>query len=107
MILGVWKRYFIHRQDVDRWQPDTMRKCHRLIKVFQSCGNRHCPSCQQHKTRQWREKQLRGDSRIVRVAGRLVVLRCKKQKSLAGGLSNSRSWSLSAATSSMSCRPAS
>ena len=25
---------------------------------FRSCGNRHCPACQNHKTRQWLEKQM-------------------------------------------------
>ena len=36
-------------------------QCHRLVRVFQSCGNRHCPSCQHHKTRQWLTKQLAGE----------------------------------------------
>jgi hypothetical protein len=36
----------------------TCTICQRSIEIFQSCGNRHCPSCQQHKTRQWLEKQL-------------------------------------------------
>ncbi len=26
--------------------------------IHLSCGNRHCPTCQHHKTRQWLEKQL-------------------------------------------------
>jgi hypothetical protein len=26
--------------------------------VNRSCGNRHCPSCQYHKTREWLEKQM-------------------------------------------------
>ena len=26
--------------------------------VYQSCGNRHCPSCQHHKTRQWLVNQI-------------------------------------------------
>ena len=33
-------------------------KCNRFVAVFRSCGNRHCPTCQNHKTRQWLEKQL-------------------------------------------------
>ena len=27
-------------------------------QLYRSCGNRHCPTCQQHKTRQWLEKQI-------------------------------------------------
>ena len=27
-------------------------------EFYRSCGNRHCPTCQQHKTRQWLEKQI-------------------------------------------------
>jgi len=27
-------------------------------EFYRSCANRHCPTCQQHKTRQWLEKQL-------------------------------------------------
>ena len=26
--------------------------------VYKGCGNRHCPTCQHHKTRQWLEKQM-------------------------------------------------
>ena len=33
-------------------------QCHRETTVFRSCGNRHCPVCQNHKTRQWLEKQM-------------------------------------------------
>jgi hypothetical protein len=33
-------------------------ECLRSVAVFCSCGNRHCPTCQHHKTRQWLEKQL-------------------------------------------------
>ena len=28
------KKYFIHRQDVDKWQPNTMRICYSAIKLF-------------------------------------------------------------------------
>jgi len=28
------KNYFIHRQDVDKWQPNTMRICYSAIKLF-------------------------------------------------------------------------
>ena len=34
-------------------------KCGAFHPVYRSCGNRHCPSCQHHKTRQWLEKQLK------------------------------------------------
>jgi len=33
-------------------------ECGKPAFVFCSCGNRHCPTCQNHKTRQWLEKQL-------------------------------------------------
>jgi Putative transposase/Transposase zinc-binding domain len=33
--------------------------CGQLHRVFRSCGNRHCPTCQHHKTRQWLEKQMK------------------------------------------------
>ncbi len=28
------KRYFLHRQEVDKWQPNTMRICYSAIKFF-------------------------------------------------------------------------
>jgi hypothetical protein len=28
------------------------QECQKTYEVFRSCGNRHCPSCQNHKTRQ-------------------------------------------------------
>ena len=34
-------------------------KCGELHRVYRSCGNRHCPTCQHHKTRQWLEKQMK------------------------------------------------
>ena len=33
--------------------------CGQLHRVYRSCGNRHCPACQHHKTRQWLEKQIK------------------------------------------------
>src|SRR5512136_207964 len=33
-------------------------KCGQILTVHRSCGNRHCPTCQHHKTRQWLEKQM-------------------------------------------------
>ncbi len=33
--------------------------CGKRHKVDRSCGNRHCPQCQYHKTRQWLETQLK------------------------------------------------
>jgi len=35
------------------------KDCGKKHIVFRSCGNRHCPACQNHKTRQWLEKQTR------------------------------------------------
>lgn len=32
--------------------------CGQRHQVDRSCGNRHCPQCQYHKSRQWLEKQL-------------------------------------------------
>ena len=34
---------------------DTCGSSH---SMFRSCGNRHCPVCQNHKTRQWLERQM-------------------------------------------------
>lgn len=33
-------------------------QCGRGHVVYRSCGNRHCPTCQHHKTRQWLETQM-------------------------------------------------
>lgn len=27
--------------------------------VFRSCGNRHCPTCQNHKTKEWLDRQMK------------------------------------------------
>ena len=32
--------------------------CDHLHVVHRGCGNRHCPGCQNHKSRQWLQKQL-------------------------------------------------
>jgi hypothetical protein len=32
--------------------------CQKWQAVPRSCGNRHCPGCQQHKTQQWLDKQV-------------------------------------------------
>jgi hypothetical protein len=32
-------------------------KCGETHRVYRSCGNRHCPTCQYHKTQLWLEKQ--------------------------------------------------
>ena len=32
--------------------------CGEIHASFRSCGNRHCPTCQDHKTKQWTVKQL-------------------------------------------------
>ena len=34
-------------------------KCGQSHLVYRSCGNRHCPTCQYHKTRQWLDKQIK------------------------------------------------
>jgi hypothetical protein len=34
------------------------RECAETSRVNRSCGNRHCPTCQNDKTRQWLERQL-------------------------------------------------
>jgi len=39
----------------------TFYKCESCGKIhtsYRSCGNRHCPTCQNHKTKQWVSKQL-------------------------------------------------
>lgn len=33
-------------------------ECGQTHTVFRSCGNRHCPNCQHHKTHQWLMKQM-------------------------------------------------
>ena len=33
-------------------------KCASSHTLFRSCGNRHCPACQNHKTRMWLERQI-------------------------------------------------
>jgi len=33
-------------------------KCYESHQLYRSCGNRHCPTCQHHKTQQWLQKQL-------------------------------------------------
>lgn len=33
-------------------------KCDQPHVVYRSCGNRHCPNCQHHKTHQWLMKQM-------------------------------------------------
>ena len=32
--------------------------CRKIHSSYRSCGNRHCPACQNHKTKQWVLKQL-------------------------------------------------
>ena len=34
-------------------------KCHSSHSVFRSCGNRHCPACQNHKTQTWLQWQIK------------------------------------------------
>ena len=35
-----------------------LNKCGKNHTVYSSCGNRHCPNCQQYKTYLWLEKQI-------------------------------------------------
>ena len=39
------------------WTVYTCKECGKDHIVFRSCGNRHCPACQNHKTRDWLEAQ--------------------------------------------------
>jgi len=34
-------------------------KCGRSHLIYRSCGNRHCPTCQYHKIRQWLDKRMK------------------------------------------------
>jgi len=34
-------------------------KCGQAHIVYRSCGNRHCPNCQHHKTRRWMDRQMK------------------------------------------------
>jgi hypothetical protein len=34
------------------------KRCGTAHTMFRSCGNRHCPTCQNHKTRQWLNQQM-------------------------------------------------
>jgi len=34
------------------------KSCGEIHTSFRSCGNRHCPTCQDHKTKLWTQKQL-------------------------------------------------
>jgi hypothetical protein len=33
-------------------------QCHRMHAMGRSCGNRHCATCQQHKTKAWLEQEM-------------------------------------------------
>lgn len=35
------------------------KKCGKIHSVFRSCGNRHCPACQNHKSRDWLDNQCK------------------------------------------------
>lgn len=35
------------------WTVYSCKTCGKTHTVFRSCGNRHCPTCQNHKTRDW------------------------------------------------------
>lgn len=34
------------------------KSCGKSHKLFRSCGNRHCPTCQNHKTQLWLQRQV-------------------------------------------------
>jgi hypothetical protein len=40
------------------WVLYRCESCGRTHALGRSCGNRHCPSCQQHRTRAWLDNQL-------------------------------------------------
>ena len=40
------------------WVIYRCQYCHREHSLARSCGNRHCPSCQQHKTKAWLVDQI-------------------------------------------------
>lgn len=33
--------------------------CGEMKGIYRSCGNRHCPTCQTHKSREWMEKRIK------------------------------------------------
>ncbi len=37
----------------------TCEKCGQSHIIYRSCGNRHCPTCQHHKARQWLDRQTK------------------------------------------------
>ena len=45
--------------------------CGRTHAVGRSCGNRHCPTCQQDKTQAWLEKQTRSPAAVPLLPGHL------------------------------------
>lgn len=47
------------RTDVNGSVVYLCENCDRRHLVHRGCGNRHCPGCQNHKGRQWLEKQLK------------------------------------------------
>ena len=53
-----------HRQ---RWERSSMQcaSCGRTHGMGRSCGNRHCPTCQQDKTKAWLEKQTARCCRVL------------------------------------------
>ncbi len=39
------------------WTVYSCKKCGKAHSMFRSCGNRHCPTCQNNKTRDWLQTQ--------------------------------------------------
>lgn len=35
----------------------SCKRCGKIHSIYRSCGNRHCPTCQNHKTREWLKTQ--------------------------------------------------
>lgn len=40
------------------WALFRCQQCHRQHSIGRSCGNRHCPNCQQHQTPAWLQDQM-------------------------------------------------
>ena len=68
----------------------SCESCGQHHQVDRSCGNRHCPQCQYHKTRQWLEKQLKKSlpvkhSMLTFTVPALVIPFCRANQQAAYG----------------------
>ena len=52
------------------------QKCKTVHYVYRSCGDRHCPVCQNHKTIQWYEKQMERQLRAYTIEGGICSIEC-------------------------------